>query len=101
MSVMPRLQDRWFSDQDLLDCVQIDEEFNTATLKDLNRALQKDRCIVNNHFPIYDAEGSVVFQLWHNRNKCNIVGGTQRNAHFYRTSKDDSNISIPHSITAS
>ena len=94
MSVMPRLQGRWFSVQDLLDCVQIDEEFNTATVKDLIRVLHKDRCFVNNHSPVYDAEGrSIVFQLWHNRNKCIIEGGTHKHkhVHFYHTSKDDSN----------
>ena len=95
MSAMPRLQGRWFSDQDLLDCVQIKEGFDTATLQDVNRVIQKDRrCIVNNHFPVYNAEGrSIVFQLWHNRNKCIIEGGTHKHKHihFYHTSKDDSN----------
>ena len=101
LGTMPRLQGRWFSDQDLLDCVRIDKEFDTTTLKDVNRVIQKDRCFVNNHSPVYDAEGrSIVFHLWYNRNKCNIEGGTQRNAHCYRTSKNYSNIVIPHSITA-
>ena len=85
LRAMPRLQDCWFSDQDLLDCVQIDKEFDTTTLQDVNRVIQRNCCFVNNHCPVYDAEGSVVFQLWHNRNECNVKGGTHKHTSSKRS----------------
>ena len=92
----PRLQDRWFSEQDLLAYVTDTEGLSTTSISQLNRAIGKicvsfegNRCLV------YGADGNALFYLWHNRNHCTVEGNKKRHVNFYRTSMDDNIITIP------
>ena len=92
----PRLQGRWFSEQDLLAYVTDTEGMSTTSISQLNRAIGIMCCsFEGNRCLVYGADGNALFYLWHNRNYCTVEGSKKRHVHFCRTCKDKSIITIP------
>ena len=82
----PRLQNQWFSKQDLLAYVTDDDVLSTTSLSQLNRVIGTICCsFEGNCCLVYDdTVGNPLFYLWHNRNYCTVEeeGNKKRHVHL-------------------